>query len=153
MRFEKRVEVEAPRQDIWELLWDVPRVVRCLPGCDAAETIDPYQRYQATVQEKVGPFKIRISLDIEVVTNHPPEHLVAKANGRDGKLQSHIKIELDLTLHALEPQRTALNVQADVAVLGKLGTLGHSVIVRKGNDIVGQFATALQAELQAKEAC
>lgn len=153
MRFEKQVQVEAPRQEIWELLWDVPRVVRCLPGCDAAETIEPYQQYQATVQEKVGPFKLRLPLDIEVVTNQPPDRLVAKATGRDGKLQSHVKIELDLTLVALEPQITALNVQADVAVLGKLGTLGHSVIVRKGNEIVRQFATALQAELQPKEAC
>lgn len=152
MRFEKQVQVEAPRQEIWELLWDVPRVVSCLPGCDAAEIIEPHEHYQATVQEKVGPFKIRIPLDIEVVTNQPPENLVAKANGRDGKLQSHIKIELDLTLVALEPHVTALNVQADVAVLGKLDTLGHSVIVRKGNEIVGQFATALQAELQPKEA-
>ncbi|ETX05484.1 CoxG family protein [Candidatus Entotheonella palauensis] len=153
MRFEKQVQIEAPRQEIWALLWDVPRVVRCIPGCDAAETIEPYQQYQATVQEKVGPFKIRIPLDIEVVTHEAPERLVANAKGRDGKLQSHLKIELDLTLVALAPQVTALNVRADVAVLGKLGTLGHSVIVRKGNEIVGQFATALQAELQPKEGC
>jgi hypothetical protein len=104
--------------------------MRCLPGCDAAETIEPYQQYQATVQEKVGPFKIRIPLDIEIITNQPPEHLVAKASGRDGKLQSHIKIELALTLVALAPQVTVLNIQADITVLGKLGTLGHSVIVR-----------------------
>jgi carbon monoxide dehydrogenase subunit G len=110
----------------------------------------PCQHYQATVQEKVGPFKIRIPLEIEVVTQQPPERLLARATGRDGTLQSHIKIELDLTLVALASHATILNIQADVAVLGKLGTLGHSVIVRKGNDIVGQFATALQAELQAQ---
>ena len=150
MRFDKQVQVEAPRQEIWELLWDVPRVARCIPGCDTAETIVPYQRYQATVQEQVGPFKIRIPLEIEVVTQQPPERLLARANGRDGKLQSHIKIELDLALVTQASHVTMLNIQADVAVLGKLGTLGHSVIVRKGNDIVRQFATALQAELQAQ---
>jgi carbon monoxide dehydrogenase subunit G len=152
MQFEKQVQVECPRQEVWELLWDVPRVVKCIPGCDAAETIEPYRQYQATIQERVGPFKIRIPLNIDVVTHQPPEHLVATAQGRDGKLQSHIKIELDLKLAALSPHTTTLHVQADVAVLGKLGTLGHSVIVRKGNDIVEQFSTALQAELQAKEA-
>jgi carbon monoxide dehydrogenase subunit G len=108
----------------------------------------PYQHYQATVQEKVGPFKIHIPLEIDVITQQPPERLVARANGRDGKLQSHLKIELDLTLVALAPHVTMLNIEADVALLGKLGTLGHSVVVRKGNDIVGQFATALQTELQ-----
>lgn len=151
MLFEKQVQVEASREEIWELLWDVPRVVRCVPGCDTADTIEPYQQYHATVQEKVGPFKLKIPLDIEVVRNEAPKHLVAKATGRDGKLQSHIKIELDLALIEVNAQVTALQVQADVAILGKLGTLGHSVIVRKGNDIVGQFATALQTELQPKE--
>jgi len=153
VRFEMQVQVEAPRQEIWELLWDVPRVVRCIPGCDLAETIVPYQHYQATVQEKVGPFKIRIPLEIDVITQEPPERLVARANGRDGKLQSHLKIELDLTLVALAPHVTMLNIEADIALLGKLGTLGHSVVVRKGNDIVGQFATALQAELQTQGTC
>lgn len=151
MRFEKQVQVEAPRQEIWDFLWNVPRVMKCIPGCEAAETIEPYQQYQATVREKVGPFRLQIPLDIEVISQQPPEHLIAKANGRDGRLQSHIKIELDLTLTALAPHLTTLHVLADIAVLGKLGTLGHSVIVRKGNDIVGQFATALQADLHAKE--
>ena len=57
-------------------------------------------------------------------------------------------MELAIALTEVDPQHTALQVQADVVVLGKLGTLGHSVIVRKGEDIVAQFATALQAELQ-----
>ena len=151
VRFEKQVQIEAPRQAIWAFLWDVPQVVTCLPGCDAAEALTPYERYQATVQEKVGPFKIRLPLDIEVVAQQAPERLTAKASGRDGKLQSHVKIDLDLSLDALGPDLTSLRVQADIAVLGKLGTLGHSVIVRKGNDIVGRFATALQAALQARE--
>ena len=152
MRFEKDVQIEAPRQAIWDFIWDVPRVVTCIPGCEAAETLAPFERYQATVQEKVGPFKIRLPLDIEVVAQQAPQRLTAKANGRDGKVQSHVKIELDLSLDALQPDVTVLRVQADIAVLGKLGTLGHSVIVRKGNDIVGRFATALQAALQAQEA-
>jgi carbon monoxide dehydrogenase subunit G len=63
-------------------------------------------------------------------------------------MQSHVKVEIDLTLVELEPHVTELRLLADVAILGKLGTLGHSVIVRKGDDIVGQFADALQAALQ-----
>jgi carbon monoxide dehydrogenase subunit G len=63
-------------------------------------------------------------------------------------VQSHVKVEIDLTLVEVEPHVTELRLLADVAILGKLGTLGHSVIVRKGDDIVGQFANALQAALQ-----
>jgi carbon monoxide dehydrogenase subunit G len=73
---------------------------------------------------------------------------VAKASGREGKVQSHVKVEIDLTLVEVEPHVTELRLLADVVILGKLGTLGHSVIVRKGDEIVGRFADALQAELQ-----
>jgi hypothetical protein len=59
-----------------------------------------------------------------------------------------VKVERALALTEVDPQHTALQVQADVVVLDKLGTLGHRVIVRKGEDRVEQFATARQAELQ-----
>lgn len=148
MQFERQVQVEASRQEIWGLLWDVPRVVNCVPGCETAEEIEPYQRYRATVREKVGPFKVRIPLEIDILESTAPQRLVAKASGREGKVQSHVKVEIDLTLVEVEPQVTELRLQADVAILGKLGALGHSVIVRKGDDIVGQFADSLRAALQ-----
>jgi carbon monoxide dehydrogenase subunit G len=44
-------------------------------------------------------------------------------------------------------QTTTLQVEAEVTVLGKLGTLGHSVVVRRGEAIVAQFANAIQAAL------
>ncbi len=44
---------------------------------------------------------------------------------------------------------TTLRLTADIAVLGKLGTLGHSVIVRTGGEIVDRFATAVRAQLEA----
>ena len=152
MQFTKHVRGEAPRQDIWGLLWDVPRVVTCIPGCEAAEEVEPYQRYRATVREKVGPFKVTIPLEIDILTNTEPERLIAKARGREGKIQSHVKVEVALTLIAIEPHMTELRLLADVAILGKLGTLGHSVIVRKGDQIVGKFAEALQAALQKETA-
>jgi carbon monoxide dehydrogenase subunit G len=89
-----------------------------------------------------------VPLVIEVLENTAPERLVARANGKDTVVQSHVKVELDLALIEMSPQVTQLQLTADVAVLGKLGTLGHSIIVRKGDEIVGQFATALRAELQ-----
>lgn len=148
MRFEKQVTIHAPRAVVWDILWDIARLAACVPGCQAAETLEPYVRYRATVQEKVGPFRVTVPLDIDILEHQGPERLLARARGRDSVVQSHVKVELALALLEVDPQRTALQVQADVVVLGKLGTLGHSVIVRKGEDIVAQFATALQAEIQ-----
>ena len=148
MRFEKQVAIQASRTVVWDCLWDITRLASCVPGCQTAATVEPYVHYQATVQETVGPFRVKVPLDIDILERQSPARLRARAHGRDGVVQSHVKVELALTLTEVDPQHTALQVQADVVVLGKLGTLGHSVIVRKGEDIVAQFATALQAELQ-----
>jgi carbon monoxide dehydrogenase subunit G len=147
MRFEKQVTVEVPRQVVWDFLWDVPRLAACVPGCEGAEELEPYQQYQATIRERVGPFRIRVPLAIEVLEATAPERLLAQANGKDTTVQSVVKVELDLGLVEASPQATTLQFSADVIVLGKLGTLGHSVIIRRGNAIIDQFATAIQAAL------
>src|SRR5262245_17641931 len=152
MHFAKQVTLQAPHQVVWDLLWDITKLASCVPGCQSAEMVDPYVRYRATVQEKVGPFRLTVPLDIDIVEYTAPRRLTARASGRDRLIQSHVKVELALTLHEVDPQSTTLQVETDVAVLGKLGTLGHSVIIRKGEDIVDQFAAALQAEIE-KERC
>jgi carbon monoxide dehydrogenase subunit G len=148
VRFEKQITISAPRAVVWDFLWDISRLAACIPGCRAVEVVEPYAQYTATVQEKVGPFRVSVPLTIDILTQQRPERLRAMARGRDSVVQSHVKVELDLALTEADPQHTVFQVQADVAVLGKLGTLGHSVIVRKGEEIFDQFATALQAELR-----
>ena len=151
MRFEKQVTVDVPRQAVWDFLWDMARLTPCIPGCTGVEAITPYQRYQATVQDRVGPFKVRVPLEIEVLVATAPERLVARASGKDSTVQSLVKVEVDLTLRETVPTSTVLQLSADVTVFGKLGTLGHSIIVRRGEAIIDQFATAMRAALQHEE--
>jgi carbon monoxide dehydrogenase subunit G len=99
------------------------------------------------VRDKVGPFTLRVPLAVEVLEVTAPERLRARAQGRDAAVQSLVKVELTLVLGETSAQATTLQVGADVTVLGKLGTLGHSVIVRRGEAIVAQFASAIQAAL------
>jgi carbon monoxide dehydrogenase subunit G len=151
VRFEKQVTVDVPRQTVWDFLWDVARLTPCIPGCTGIEAVVPYQRYQAIVQDRVGPFKVRVPLEIEVLAATAPERLVARASGKDTTVQSLVKVEVDLTLRDTAPTSTVLQLSADVTVFGKLGTLGHSIIVRRGEAIIDQFATAMQAALQHEE--
>jgi carbon monoxide dehydrogenase subunit G len=147
MRVEREIRVAAPRDRVWGFLWDVPRLAACVPGASDVRTVEAGKRYAAVVAEKVGPFRVRFPLDIEVLEVQPPERLRARAGGRDAAVDGLVKIELDVAL-APADGGTALRLAADVAVLGKLGTLGHSVIVRKSGEIVDQFAGALRSHLE-----
>jgi carbon monoxide dehydrogenase subunit G len=147
MRFVTQMTVHVPRQSVWDLLWDVPRLTACVPGCEAVEEIEPGTRYQAVVRDKVGPFRLRVPLAVEVLEATAPTRLRARAQGRDMAVQSLVKVDLTLVLVEPSAQTTTLQVEAEVTVLGKLGTLGHSVVVRRGEAIVAQFAGAMQAAL------
>ena len=149
MKVEREILIGAPREAVWAFLWDVPRLAACIPGARDVRAVEEKKRYTALVGDKVGPFKVEFPLEIEVLEAQAPEHLRARAGGRDGKVDGLVRVQLDLAL-ADAGEGTSLRLAADISVLGKLGTLGHSVIVRKGNDIVARFASAVQAQLESK---
>ncbi|HEY7678588.1 MAG TPA: SRPBCC domain-containing protein [Candidatus Methylomirabilis sp.] len=147
MKFEKTVTVKAPREAVWKFLWDVPRVAACLPGCKEAQLVEEGKRYSAVVGERVGPFKVEFPLSIDVLEVRAPEFLKARAGGKDTKVDSVVKVELDLRL-VEAGGGTEMRLSTDMAILGKLGTLGHSVVVRKGDEVLTKFAEALRAQLE-----
>ena len=149
MRVEREVVIKASREAVWGFLWDVPRLAACIQGAKDVRVVEEKKRYTALVGEKVGPFRVEFPLEIEVLEARAPERLRARAGGKDGKMDGIVKVELDLSLTEAGAG-TNLRLSANISVLGKLGTLGHSVIVRKGNDIVERFAAAVRAEMENK---
>ena len=149
MKVERDIEIEAPPQTVWDFLWDVPRLAACVPGAKDVKTVEEGKRYTAVVAERVGPFKVQFPLEIEVLEVQAPEHLRARAGGRDPSVDGLVKVEIDVALRAVEGG-TSLRLAADINVLGKLGTLGHSVIIRKGTDIVARFGAAIRTQLESR---
>ena len=148
MTVDREVTIAAPPQRVWDFLWDVPRLAACIPGAKDVRTVEDGKRYTAVVSEKVGPFRVSFPLQIDVLEVEAPTRLRARAGGRDAAVDGIVKVELDVSL-APAAGGTVLHLVADINVLGKLGTLGHSVIVRKGADIVDRFAAAVRAQLEA----
>jgi carbon monoxide dehydrogenase subunit G len=150
MKVEREVRIGVPREAVWAFLWDVPRLAACLPGARDVRVLEDGKRYAAIVAERVGPFKVQLPLEIEVLDVRPPERLRARAGGRDAGVDGLVKVDLDVSIDTIEGG-TALRLIAEIAVLGKLGTLGHSVIVRKGAEIVDRFTGAMRSQLESQD--
>ena len=67
--------------------------------------------------------------------------------GRTNKIGSHLKVELDVSLEE-KGEATQLSFVASVDILGKLATLGHSIIKRKADNDMAKFAGAVKKELE-----
>lgn len=147
MHFEKEIIVARSPDAVWQFLWDVERVARCLPGCREARTVVPHERYAAVVGERIGPFSVTFPLEIQILEVEEGRRLRAQAAGRDSAMGSSLRATLDL---AVEPRGdgSVLQVVSDAAVLGRLGTLAQGMIQRKADQIMEQFAAAIREALE-----
>ena len=147
MQYQKEVEILAPREKVWQFIWDVDRFIACVPGCKEAKTIEPGKRYAATMVEKVGPFKVEFPTTIEVLEREELTRIKAQATGADNKIGSRMKLDLDVHLRE-EGDKTILGFVAGVDILGKLAALGHGIIKRKADQVLDEFAQAVKTKLE-----
>jgi carbon monoxide dehydrogenase subunit G len=150
MHFEQTVEVDTDTKTVWKFLWEVERLARCLPGCQEVEEIEPQKKYTVVVEERIGPFKAKFKMDVEVLDFDLESRVRIQAVGKDPKLGASTRAELDVQIQGLGPAKTALNVTADIQVVGKIASLGQVAIKRKAQDIVTRFANAIATELASE---
>jgi carbon monoxide dehydrogenase subunit G len=147
LQFEKEVEIRAPREKVWNFIWDVDRFIACVPGCKDAKTLEAGKLYSATMVEKVGPFRVEFPTTIEVLEKQDLTHIKARASGADNKIGSRMKLDLDVSLRDHD-QNTVLGFVAGVDILGKLAALGHGMIKRKADQVLDEFAQAVKKQLE-----
>jgi carbon monoxide dehydrogenase subunit G len=147
MRFSKEIHIPLDPARVWSFLWDVDRVCRCLPGCTDARAIVPYERYEARVSQRVGPFRVEFPLAITVLETVASRRLRAQAAGRDARIGSSLRVTVDLEVEAAAGGSRLLIV-TDANIGGKLGALGAGIIQHKADEIMTRFAESIQRELQ-----
>jgi len=147
VQFEKQIAVAAPREKVWQFIWDVDRFIACVPGCKEAKTLEDAKIYTATMVEKVGPFRVEFPMRIEIEQSEPLSHIKARASGSDTKIGSLMKIELEVYLKE-EGGGTLLSFVATVDILGKMATLGHSMIKRKADQVMAEFVQKIKKYLE-----
>jgi carbon monoxide dehydrogenase subunit G len=147
LQFEKQVEIHAPREKVWNFIWDVDQFISCVPGCKEAKTVEEGKRYSATMVEKVGPFKVEFPTTIEVLERDELSRIKAQASGADNKIGSRMKLDLEVKLRE-EDNKTVLQFIAGVDILGKLAALGHGIIKRKADQVLDEFAQAVKKRLE-----
>lgn len=143
MHVTRDLDVAVPPPQLWKTLWDVPRMVSCLPGCVEAREVEPNRRYAARMTQRMGPITLSVPLDVTISKVVPPSSLALEAKGRDPLLGANVAmtVTLDVTERA---GGSRLHVEADGKILGKLGALGHGMIQRKGEELIDEFGARLR---------
>ncbi len=147
MDFSQEVVIGAPRQKVWDFIWNVEEFATCVPGVTRVEKVDD-THYNVKVEQKVSFLKASFNLQITVEEQRPPEYIRTAGEGKDSAIAASLKQRNEVTLEALSEQETKMKIHSSVDVFGKLGSLGFSVIKNQANKIFAEFAQKVKSRLE-----
>ena len=147
MKLQHRATVTAPRERVWALLMDVPRVASCVPGVESV-TPEGGDRYRGRFRVQVGPVRLTLDGDVELAERDDAAgRAVMRANGTDARMGGGVRAVVTLSL--VPGTATEMVVDSDVQILGRIGELGQPLIKRKADDIMSAFAKNLAQAVSA----
>ncbi len=146
MELTDRFAVDASRAAAWAFLWDLPRVAKCLPGCESIEDAGE-GAYRARMTQRVGPFKVTLDMEMRIDEAEEGQRVVVSGNGRD-RMGNRLHVNR-LALELSEPAagRTELTYAMDFNLYGRLATLGNTAVKRKSEEIRAEFSRRIAEEL------
>lgn len=148
MQLGREAVLDASPDKVWPVLWDVPRIAACVPGCVEAREVEPGRRWETRMTQRVGPFALTLPLVVEASDVEAPKRLALTASGHDPLVGTTISMRVELVL---EPSGagTRLRIDADARLLGKLGALGHGIVQRKAEEALDEFVARLRRAVTA----
>jgi uncharacterized protein len=148
MKFAGKIDVPAPRAEVFKKLRDARFFASCVDGVEQLSEIDD-RHYTATLTTKVAYLSFRFSVSVEIVEIDEPVRVVAKVEGTPlgmvGRLTATSAADL-----VEQDGGTAVNYELDVALAGKLGSLGQPVLKSKAKEMERQFAARIRAHFQTE---
>jgi uncharacterized protein len=150
MRFENSFDVGAPIEEVWDALLDVERVAPAVPGAQVLEQTGD-NAYKVAIKVKVGPMSMTYRGEVEIVERDAAAHrAVMKARAKESRGQGTANADVTMVLSGANG-RTAATVTTDVALSGKVATMGQGVLQDVSGRLVETFAQNLAAMLEGAE--
>jgi carbon monoxide dehydrogenase subunit G len=148
MKLENSFQVQAPPEQAWALLLDVPRVIPCMPGAELTEVVDE-RTWKAKMSVKLGPISLAFGTDVtldDVDESSRVVRMSAKARELRGRGAGTAAIE-----SRLEPAGggTTVSIVTDLALTGAVAQYGRGIVQDVSSQLVRRFADCLEKQLVA----
>ncbi len=149
MKVQNEFEVAEPREAVWSLLLDVPRVVPCVPGAELVET-QADDRWRADLSVALGP--VTMTFDANITREQVDEasgfvRLVVQAREKHGRGGATAEVESTV---AQAGDNTRVTVVTNLRLQGAVARVGRSEIVEDvSQQMTDAFADCLKATLTA----
>jgi carbon monoxide dehydrogenase subunit G len=149
MKFEGSLTITRPVETVWEFLWNVERLSRCIPGCQSVKTIKEREKYELKIKDSVGPITVQFDMFAYVKKLDPLKRIEIAMEGKDFKAGG---VRQTMAL-ALTPKgnETEVRFETDVNVFGRLGTLGYPFVKKKAESVIREFGDKVKSTIETNQ--
>jgi uncharacterized protein len=132
--------IPAPRQTVWNALYDPEILRQCITGCESV-TKTSETDFEASVQVKVGPVKARFKGKVSLNDLDPPNSCTISGEAQGGVAAGFGKGSAKVQLTDAENGATRLTYNVNAQVGGKLAQIGARLIDGVAAKMADEFFT------------
>lgn len=146
MKFQGNLLIARPIEKVWAFLWDIEKLSKCIPGCQAVKTLKERERYELSVKDSVGPITVQLEFLADVKKIEPLKRIEIAMQGKDFKAGG-VRQTMALAL-ASKDNETQVDFETDVNVFGRLGTLGYPFVKKKAEAVIKEFGDNVKGAIE-----
>jgi carbon monoxide dehydrogenase subunit G len=140
MKLGSSFAVPAERSRVFANFLDPDAMRACIPGCELLERTDE-THYRGRLVNEIAHVRFSAGFSAEITGMREPEEVRAVLRGEDRRLASSIRIDATLTVSP-DGDASTVSYDLDLAIRGKIGRLGESIVRRRSAEVERQFVEA-----------
>jgi carbon monoxide dehydrogenase subunit G len=145
MQFEGLVNINAPREKVWEFLTSPEFVSQCAPGIRSVEVVTPDKQFKATAVVGFGSARVTFQTDVEWLEVYPHRFARMKAHGNTPGSGVDVISEMRLTSHE---GTTNLDWKADILVVGSLASTAARLMEGITRNLTNAFFECVRGKIE-----
>ena len=146
MQIKDSFVIRAPREQVWDFLFDIQKLGQCVPGVESVEKIDE-RTYRGRLALRVGPIRSEFGGTVLLTEVQARERIAGVVEGDDRSSASSVKASFTGTLGEVEGGTQASFI-LDVNLRGRLAQFGGPVIAATAKKLTADFARNMRAQLE-----
>jgi uncharacterized protein len=149
MKVQESFVITEPREKLWSFFEQVDQVAQCVPGVETVEQIDA-DNSKVRVTQAVGPMTATFDIKMRVTEREPQERMQFTAVGRAVKgAMGNVRTTNTVRL-ADVAEGTRVDLEADLAMGGVLGSVGEKVVSKQVAQVTRAFAESLERSIKGE---
>jgi hypothetical protein len=146
LHFEGTIDINAPREKVWEFLTNPEFVSQCAPGLQSVEVLIPNEKFRAVASVGFGSVKATFDNEVQFVEldalNYAKVSLHGSAPG------SAVDVTSEMRLSDNSDGTTKLDWSAEVAIMGTLASLASRLMGSVTNKLTSAFFDCVKKKIE-----